>query len=85
MFLESDTTLAGNIAAVADELVRQGRTSEAVDVVYQALAQVGYPYRAMAEVAVKKFSSRRMAAIAETSAAAQLSDEPAMTCQVNAA
>jgi hypothetical protein len=85
MFLESDTNLAGNIAAIADDLLSQGRTSEAVDVVYEALAQVGYPYRAMAEVAVKKFSSRRMAAVAGTSAVTEAGDEPVLSCQVNAA
>lgn len=85
MFLQNDTTLAGNIATIADELVRQGRTSEAVDIVYEALARVGYPYRAMAEVAVKKFSSRRMATISEAPVAVESRTEPAMTCQVNAA
>ncbi|HEY3319271.1 MAG TPA: hypothetical protein VGP72_02200 [Planctomycetota bacterium] len=67
MFWENDTTFSGNVAAIAADLVHQGRTSDAVDVVYEALARVGYPYRAMAEVAVKKFSSRKMAAVADSS------------------
>lgn len=61
MFLQSEPNAAYDIAMLAENMIRLGRRSEAIELVYEAMSKMGYPYRNMAEVAVSKLMARRSA------------------------